>query len=92
MKIISWSTRGLGDQSKQLALKRLILKTNSDLVLIQETKKEAIEPDIIKAIWSSKDIRWIFVEAYRKFGGLLTMWDESKVTALESLKGGYSPR
>ena len=90
MKIISWNTRGIGGQSKQLALKRMILKANPDQVLIQETKKEAIELDIIKAIWSSKDISWIYVEAYGKSKGMLTMLDESKVSVLESLKGGYS--
>lgn len=63
MKILAWNTRGIGDQSKQLALKRLITKTNPDLVLIQETKKDSIEIEVIKALWSSKDIGWIFIEA-----------------------------
>ncbi|KAA0047188.1 hypothetical protein E5676_scaffold1280G00100 [Cucumis melo var. makuwa] len=57
-KILSWNTRGLIDQSKQLAIKQLLENTNPNLVLIQESKRESIELDIIKAIWSSKDIGW----------------------------------
>ena len=53
MKIIPWNTRRIGDQSKQLAPKRMILKANPDLVHIQETKKDAIELDVIKAIKAS---------------------------------------
>lgn len=90
MKIVSWNIRGIGDQSKHLAIKRLIMKTNPELVLIQETKKDSIEIDIIKAMWSSKEIGWIYSEAYGKSGRLLTMWDESKISVIETLKGGYS--
>lgn len=89
MKIISWNTREIGDQSKKLALKRMILKTNSELVLIQETKKEAIELEIIKAVWGSKDIVFM-LKLTKSLGGLLNMWDKSKISVLESLKEGHS--
>lgn len=40
MKIISWNSRGLGDTSKRLEIRKLIRKINPDMVLIQETKKK----------------------------------------------------
>lgn len=86
MKIITWNTRGFGDQSKQLALKRSLKNTNLDLVLTQETKRDSFEIDLIKAQWSSKDVGSICVEAYGKSGGMLTKWDESKISITEVLK------
>lgn len=80
MKIVSWNT----------ALKHLLKKINLDLVLIQETKRDLFDIDFIKSLWSSKDVGWVFVEAYGKSGGILTMWDESKILVIEVLKGGYS--
>lgn len=90
MKIISWNTRGLTIKSKQIALKRFLINQHPDIVFIQETKKEMVDGFLIKAIWSSKDVGWVFVDSLGKYGGLLIMWDESKVTLMESLKGGYS--
>lgn len=91
MKIVSWNIKGLGDYSKQLAVKHLNMKINPELVLIQETKKEAFKVEAIKKLWSSKDIGWSFVEAYGRSGGLLLiMWDESKISVIETLKGGYT--
>ena len=90
MKILAWNTRGLGDKSKRMVIKRSLKRLNPDLVLIQETKKDSIDINIIKELWSSKDIGWSFVEAIGRSGGMLTMWDESKVSVIEVLKGGYS--
>lgn len=90
MKIISWNTRGLKAASKRLALKNFLKKHNPELVLIQESKCEEFDITFIKSIWSSKDIGWEFVESFGKSGGILTMWDESKISIIETLKGGYS--
>ena len=65
MKIISWNTRGTMGQSKQLAIKNLLKKVNPEIVLIQETKREEIDSFIIKALWSSEGIGWVYDEARR---------------------------
>lgn len=90
MKIIFWKTRGLNDKSKLTTLKHFIQNQHPNLVLIQETKCQEFDQQFLKALWSSNGIGWISVEAYGKSKGLLLMWDESKVTPLELLKGGYS--
>lgn len=76
--------------TKRLAIKRLLQKLNPDLVLIQETNRDTFDMDVIKALWSLKDVGWSFVEAFGESGGILTMWDESKISVSEVLKGGYS--
>ena len=80
MKILSWNTRGFGDHTKQITLKKMLQTLNPNLVLIQETKRDSFDPNFIKLLWSSKDVGWIFIEAYGKSGGILTMWDESKLS------------
>jgi len=70
MKILTWNTRGLGDRSKRMVIKRSLKRLNPDLVLIQETKKDSIDINIIKELWSSKDIGWAFVEAIGRSGGI----------------------
>lgn len=79
MKIVSWNTREFGDASKWLAFKRFLKKHNPDLVQIQESKRDEFDIVFIKSFWSSKDIGWEFVESFGKSGGVLTMWDESKL-------------
>ena len=90
MKILLWNTRGLGDKSKRMAVKRSLKRLNPELVLIQETKKDIIDMVLVKELWCSKDIGWSFVDAIGRSGGILTMWDESKISVIEVLKGGYS--
>lgn len=69
---------------------RLVQNTNSNMVLIQETKRDSFDIDFIKSLWSSKDMGWVFVEAYGKSGEMFTMWDESKISITEVCEGGYS--
>lgn len=47
--------------------------------MILELKMETIDAVFIKSIWSSKDIRWEFVDSLGASGGILTMWDKSKL-------------
>lgn len=58
------------------------------MVLIQESKKEEVDLSLTKAIWSSKDIGWAFVESCKNSGKLCG--DQSKVQMIEVLKGGFT--
>lgn len=73
-----------------MAIRRLLKKFNPEVVLIQETKQEDFNLEIFKSLWSLKEVGWFNVEAYGGSGGILTMWDKSKVSVIEVLKGGYS--
>ena len=80
----------VGDESKKLALRRSLMKLNPDLVLIRKTKRDSSDSAFIKELWSSKDIGWAFVQAISKSRGILSMWEESKISVNEVLKDGYS--
>ena len=57
------------------------------MVLIQESKMEILEVNFIKTIWSSMDIGWESLESYGASGGILTLWDKSKITVVETIRG-----
>lgn len=82
--------QSLKDLSKRIALKRFLEKIHLDIVLIQESKKEEFDIVFIKSLWSSKDNGWELFEPFGHSGGILTLWDMSKLKVIETLKGGYS--
>ena len=90
MKIISWNTRGLKDPTKCLALKKFIKNHHPDVVMIQDRKWKTLMQYFVKSIWNSKDSEWEFVESLGASGGILTMWDKSKITVVENIKGRFS--
>ena len=54
---------------------------------------ESLEVNSIKTIWSSMDIGWESVESFGASGGILTLWDKSKITVvetMETIRGRYS--
>lgn len=56
MKILAWNTRGLGDKTKRVAIKRSLKRLNPDLALIQETKKDHFDIDTIKDCGAPKTL------------------------------------
>lgn len=77
MKIISWNIRILGEE-------------NLVDVLIQETRTGSFDICFIKSLWSSNGICWITVEFFGRSSGMLIMWDDTKINAMEFIKGGYT--
>ncbi|TYK31266.1 hypothetical protein E5676_scaffold455G005560 [Cucumis melo var. makuwa] len=49
-----------------------------------------LEFSFIKSLWSSKDIGWDFVASVGSYGGILTMWDSSKISVTEVIKRRFS--
>jgi len=63
------------------------LKNSSTIVvMIQESKKDTLNSAFIKSLWSSKDIGWDYVAFVGSSGGILTMWDSSKISVTEVIK------
>ena len=44
MKLVTWNVRGLGRLEKKKAIRRLFSKRRYDMIFIQESKLEAINP------------------------------------------------
>eukprot|EP00253_Pinus_taeda_P008034 PITA_08034 len=75
MRLVSWNCRGLGNPSKAEAVKDLLKIEPSDILMLQETKKEGKALlDINKKKW--KKSTGIAVSSRGSSGGLATLWIE----------------
>ena len=50
MKIISWNVRGLGSSNKRRVIKDFLRLEKSDVVMIQETKKEKCDRRLVGSV------------------------------------------
>lgn len=74
MQIFSWNIRGLGILIKKRFLSKLIKKRKHDMVLVQETKLEAIDSIAIRNIWGGNNIEFSSSSSVGVLGGLLILW------------------
>ena len=85
MHIVSWNCRGLGNPSKDEAVKDLIKMVSLDVLLLQETKvDEKTLLSLSKMKW--KKNTWIAVSARGSSGGLATLWAEDTFSLENSFK------
>ncbi|XP_022154822.1 uncharacterized protein LOC111021983 [Momordica charantia] len=75
MKILSWNVRGINGYKKRLKVKKTIMKSNPDVVLLQETKLQQIDRIIIKSLWSSKDVGWACLNS-KDYRNRKRLWSE----------------
>ncbi|TYK08108.1 protein ENHANCED DOWNY MILDEW 2 [Cucumis melo var. makuwa] len=47
-------------------------------------KMENLDANFIKSLWSSMEIGWEVVDSFGASGGLLTLWDKSQITVMET--------
>ena len=55
MKIISWIIRSLGSRNKHRMVKDFLRSENSDVVMIQETKKEKCDRRFVGRVWTVRN-------------------------------------
>ena len=75
MNLVSWNCRGLGTSLKVEAMKYLITMALPDVLLLQETKIEAINLlTINNQFWKKNAVQ--AVSAHGSSGGLATLWSK----------------
>lgn len=75
MRITTWNVRGLNAPNKRCLTKRQIEKSNSDIILLQETKLEEVNDCILKvAGWEE-----VFSKSYGTASGLGILWCSSNI-------------
>ena len=90
MKIISWNTRGLGSRNKRRVVKDFLRSENSNVVMIQETKKEKCDRRFVGSVWTVRNKEWVALPACRTSGGILIIWDSKKLRSEEVVIGSFS--
>jgi len=84
MKIISWNVRGLGGYEKRREVGQLVKETNPYIMCIQETKMCVIDGVVCKTFWNDTNVDFSYLPSRGASGGLLTLWDRSKVVVWSS--------
>ena len=87
MIILSYNSRGLGRGIKWAAIRRLNLIHKTDLVCIQETKREHFDKTICQSMWGDSTVSWDSVPSVQAAGGLLCLWNNSVFHVDRSIKG-----
>lgn len=82
MIIISWNMRGLNARIKKTSLRKLINRHDPQFIFIQETKIETIESSLIKSVWNTNNIEWLFSPSIGNSGGILSMWKSDYFTLI----------
>ena len=90
MKIISWNTRGLGSRNKRRVVKDFLRSENSNVVMIQETKKEKCDRRFVGSVWTVRNKEWVALPACRTSGEILIIWDSKKLRSEEVVIGSFS--
>ena len=90
MKIISWNTRGLGSRKKRRVVKEFFRLENSDVVMIQETKREVCDKRFVGSVWTVRNKEWVALPASGASSGILIIWDSKKPCNEEVVIGSFS--
>lgn len=54
MRILSWTIRGLGDKKKHAVIKDAPIKSDSDLIILLETKRDEVDRRLLSTFWGSR--------------------------------------
>jgi exonuclease III len=79
MKIVSWNVRGLGRLEKRKEVRKLIGDLAPSILCIQETKLQSCDASLSLALWGNSPHAFSYRSSVGASGGLLTLWDSSKV-------------
>lgn len=82
MKFLSWTVCGLGGIEKR-SMKECICKYNPNMVILQETKKERIVPQLIQSAGGGDLLSWIDIPIIGAAGVLLLAWNPSVVRKVD---------
>ena len=85
MKIISLNVRGLGGFEKRREVSQLVREKKPFIVCIPETKLTVFDEVTCKSLWGDANVGFSFQPSVGAAGGLLTLWDYTKVEVWSSL-------
>ncbi|KAL4271536.1 hypothetical protein GQ457_13G018540 [Hibiscus cannabinus] len=78
MRIVTWNIMGMGTEVKLNAVRKIIRDQRAEILLLQETKKDAFSDLEISKLWVDDQFDFRFSGAVGRSGGLLVIWDKSK--------------
>lgn len=89
-KTIFWNIIGLNDLNRRDIVEKKIHDWKPNIVFLQETKIQQCNDLLVWQYWSNKAAIWLGSPSQGSSGGILCMWDSTKVEVFDSLIGLYS--
>ncbi|CAK8536131.1 unnamed protein product [Lathyrus sativus] len=87
MNLVSFNVRGCCSSLKRRRISQIIQRGSADIFLIQETKINKMEAGIVNSMWRNYDMDWSAQNSIGNSGGILTMWNTTRITAYSSFCG-----
>ncbi|KAF5463070.1 hypothetical protein F2P56_019016 [Juglans regia] len=87
--IVSWNVRGLNEVEKCLRIRHLLHEWKADIVCLQETKLKVINRKIVRSLWSTNYVDWVYLASSGASGGIVVMCDRRVVEKVEDYIGRY---
>lgn len=90
MIVVSWNIRGLGSGKKRGVIRESLKKIKPDIVILQETKKEALDEWVVGSVWKARFKNWISLPSIGRSGRILLIWDARTVEVVDNLIGSFT--
>lgn len=90
LRLLSWNVRGLGNHDKRVAICKDINSYLSDMLVLQETKREIMSDQFVKEIWGKASNQWLALPSWGALCGILMIWNGARVKVLEHEVGAFS--
>ena len=90
IKIISWNVRGVNDPDKRKVIKNFLRSYRADLVCLQETKVQEMNTVMVRSLGVGRRLNWKALDAEGSAGGVLLLWDNSRISLVDSMVGSFS--
>jgi exonuclease III len=89
LKILSWNVRGLNDKSKRLHVRNLLKLWGANVICLQETKLDLVTRNLMRSLWGSHHVDWLYCGSDGASGGILVMWDTRVAEKIEDAVGNF---
>ena len=90
IKILSWNVRAMNDPDKRKVIKNFPRSHRADLVCLQETKVQEMNIDMVRSLGLGRCLNWKVLNAKGSVGGILLLWDNSRISLVDSVVGSFS--
>ena len=89
-KILSWNVRVVNALDKRKVIKNFLRSYKADLVCLQETKVQEMTIDLVRSLGVGRCLNWKALNAEGFAGGILLLWDNSRIGLVDSVVGSFS--
>ena len=75
---------------KRKVIKNFLRSYRADLVCLQETKVQEMTIDLVRSLGVGRCLNWKALNAEGSAGGILLLWDNSRISLVDSVVGSFS--